>query len=83
MKVRRILQLITDLILALIIILAIYLMQPISSTKKVVFIPSGSIAYVIENLIKKGYNLSHFDKYLLSFIGHPQAGYIHIGDQSL
>lgn len=59
-----------------------YLNQPIVS-KKVIFIPSGTINYIISHLSQKGFDLSKLDSLLLRLIGSPQSGWIDIGVYSL
>jgi len=59
-----------------------YLNQPIVS-KKVVFIPSGTINNIISHLSQKGFDLSKLDSLLLRAIGLPQSGWIDIGTNSL
>ena len=59
-----------------------YLIQPFKS-ESVVFIEPGSTSKIITNLSKEGYQLSKIDKYILIFLGKPQAGWIDIGTRPL
>ena len=59
-----------------------YLIQPFKS-ESVVFIEPGSTSKIITNLSKEGYQISKIDKYILIFLGKPQAGWIDIGARPL
>jgi len=59
-----------------------YLNQPIVS-KKIIYIPSGTINNIISHLTQKGFDLSKLDSLLLRLIGLPQSGWIDIGAESL
>ena len=59
-----------------------YLIQPFKS-ESVVFIEPGSTSKIITNLSKEGYQISKIDKYILIFLGKPQAGWIDIGTRPL
>ncbi|QFR49305.1 endolytic transglycosylase MltG [Sulfurimonas lithotrophica] len=59
-----------------------YLNQPIKS-KKIIYIPNGSINKIITHLSGNNYDLSKLDSLLLRVIGSPQSGWIDIGVQSL
>lgn len=52
-------------------------------TKKVIFIPKGSINQIISQLAKRNYNLCKLDSLLLRIIGSPQSGWIDIGSTHL
>ncbi len=69
--------------LLIILSLIIYLGQKIDTTS-VVFVPKGNISNIITYLGNRNFNISPtIDKYLLVFIGRPQAGWINIGSTSL
>lgn len=59
-----------------------YLIQPLKSNS-VVFLPEGSISYIITHLKQNKYEMSAIDKYILFFLGHPQSGWINIGTNNL
>ena len=59
-----------------------YLNQPIYS-KKVIFIPSGTINNIISHLTQKGFDLSKLDSLILRLVGSPQSGWISVGVNSL
>ena len=59
-----------------------YLNQPVKS-KKVVYIPNGSINKIISHLSTNNYDLSKLDSLLLRLIGSPQSGWIDIGKKRL
>ena len=65
--------------IALITILSFmyYLNQPISS-KKVVYIPKGSINQIIAQLKDESYDVCKLDSLILRFIGSPQSGWINL-----
>lgn len=56
--------------------------QPLK-TNSVVFLPEGSISYIITHLKQNKYEMSAIDKYILFFLGHPQSGWINIGTNDL
>ncbi|MEA2048505.1 MAG: endolytic transglycosylase MltG [Campylobacterota bacterium] len=68
--------------LVLIITFAFYTTLPVKTTKTLL-VPQGSIRYIVTQLIKQGYSLSIIDTYLLVLMGHPQSGWITIGDTKL
>ncbi len=45
--------------------------------------PKGSIASIIAQLTKKGYDLSVIDTTILRFIGTPKTGWVHLGKNRL
>ncbi len=54
------------------------------ASSTVVFVPQGSISHIITYMTEKNFDLSDkADKYLLSFIGKPQSGWVSIGELSL
>ncbi|MCW9025819.1 MAG: aminodeoxychorismate lyase, partial [Thiovulaceae bacterium] len=55
-----------------------YLSQPVES-KKIVYIPNGSINKIISHLSVNNYDLSKLDSLLLRVIGSPQSGWIDVG----
>ena len=55
----------------------------IVKTNEVVYIPKGSINYIISYLQQKNYDLSKLDSLVLRFIGKPQSGWIYIGEKKL
>ena len=58
------------------------LSRPMSSTS-VAFVPQGSISQIIAYMVEKKFDLQpSVDKYLLSMIGKPQAGWVSI-DQNV
>jgi UPF0755 protein len=59
-----------------------YLNQPVLS-KKIVYIPNGSINKIIAHLKGNNYNLSKLDSLYLRVIGSPQSGWIEIGHNKL
>ncbi|MCW8839235.1 MAG: endolytic transglycosylase MltG [Thiovulaceae bacterium] len=59
-----------------------YLSQPVES-KKIVYIPNGSINKIISHLSVNNYDLSKLDSLLLRVIGSPQSGWIDVGVKSL
>lgn len=56
--------------------------QPLK-TNSVVFLPEGSISYIITHLKQNKYEMNAIDKYILFFLGHPQSGWINIGTNDL
>lgn len=52
-------------------------------SESVVYIPSGSISQIIQNLDNNNYKMSKIDKYILYFLGYPQSGWINIGQTPL
>jgi UPF0755 protein len=71
-----------NIILVFIISFAFYTTIPVKTTQTL-FIPQGSIGNIISQLTKKGYELSFIDSYILRFMGSPQSGWIHIGENEL
>lgn len=59
-----------------------YTTIPIHTTKTL-FVPQGSIKYILAQLTKQGYSLSIIDTYLLVAMGKPQSGWVTIGDTHL
>jgi UPF0755 protein len=59
-----------------------YISQPLK-TEKTIYIPQGSITNIISHLHKKGYEVSVIDRYILTFLGQPQSGWVDIGAETL
>lgn len=59
-----------------------YLLFPLKSNS-VVYIPKGSVGQIISYLNQNNYQMSTIDKYILYFLGHPQSGWINIGNKKL
>jgi len=81
-KKPTILKYILEILLIISVSFIYYLNQPVES-KKVVYIPNGSINKIISHLVANGYDLSKLDSLLLRLIGSPQSGWIDIGKNSL
>ncbi len=72
-----------EILLLIILSLAIYFAQNITTTKAV-FIPKGNISEIISYLDKQNFKLSPtIDKYFVRLIGKPQAGWIEMGKTSM
>jgi UPF0755 protein len=65
----------TQLLLILILFLLFYLAQPVES-KRVVYVPTGSLTQIIPYLQKEGLDISYLDIPLLKMMGYVQAGWI-------
>lgn len=52
-----------------------YLTRPVSVPKNI-YVPKGSINYIIQSLQSGGYDLLPLDKVFISLLGHPQSGWI-------
>jgi UPF0755 protein len=61
--------------MVLFIFILFYLIQPVK-TKRIIYIPNGSINYIIKKFQKSDFNVLTFDKYILYLIGKPQSGWI-------
>ena len=57
-------------------------MQPIK-TKKIIYIPNGSVNYIIKVLKKDNIDVSIFAKYIIIFIGTPQSGWIDLKNNKM
>jgi UPF0755 protein len=67
-----------DVALIIILSLIFHLVKPIESSK-VVYIPKGSVTYIISYLQANNFEIiKQIDKYMLYFIGKPQYGWINI-----
>lgn len=77
-----ILKYILEILLIISVSFIYYLSQPIES-KKIIYIPNGSINKIISHLSTNDYDLSKLDSLILRFIGSPQSGWIDIGKESL
>ncbi|BCD68050.1 endolytic transglycosylase MltG [Nitratiruptor sp. YY09-18] len=76
--------LIFEAILIIITLLCIYLSQTIKIEDQTLYIPRGSIAKIITHLqTRKGLPLTKIDRYILSFIGKPQHGWITVQKKRL
>jgi UPF0755 protein len=64
-----------EILMILLIFILFYLIQPVK-TKRIIYIPNGSINYIIKKLKKSGLDILTFDKYILYLIGRPQSGWI-------
>lgn len=74
---------VVDIAFIIIISLLVYLSLNITSTS-VVYVPKGNIKQIITYLDKRNFEISpQIDKYLLMFLGKPQAGWVDIKDTSL
>lgn len=82
MKDRKviIIKYIFEIVLITMLSFMYYLNQPITS-KKVVYIPKGSINQIISQLEDKNYDVCKLDSILLRFIGSPQSGWININKE--
>jgi len=67
-----------EIMLIIILSFMYYLNQPIN-TKKVIYIPKGTINNIVSHLSNKNYDVSKLDSFLLRIIGSPQSGWIYIG----
>lgn len=66
---------IIEITLVSLIIILIYVLLPLSTTK-VIFIPKGSSNNTIKYLNNRGYDLNIIDKTIIQVMGHPQSGWI-------
>ncbi len=67
-----------DVVLIIMLSLVFHLVKPIESSK-VVFVPKGSVSYIISYLQANNFAIiKELDKYILFFIGKPQHGWINI-----
>ncbi|WP_373071026.1 endolytic transglycosylase MltG [Sulfurimonas sp.] len=84
MKIKKltILKYILEILLIISVSFIYYLSQPVYS-KKVVYIPNGSINKIITHLSQNNYDMSKLDSLLLRVIGSPQSGWIDIKDEKL
>lgn len=84
MKIKKltILKYILEILLIISVSFIYYLNQPVES-KKIVYIPNGSINKIITHLSSNNYDLSKLDSLLLRLIGSPQSGWIDISEESL
>ncbi|MGM0533646.1 MAG: endolytic transglycosylase MltG [Campylobacterota bacterium] len=64
------------------ITLLFYVIQPVKTTK-VVFVPQGSINAIIHHLRDNGFNTTWLDSFIIRFLGHPQSGWINVGQNTL
>lgn len=72
-----------DIVLVIIVSLFFYLSLPMHTTS-VVYVPKGNINKTIAYLNERNFNISPLvDKYLLVFLGKPQAGWINMQETDL
>ena len=75
-KSLQIFSIIFNIIVLALILLLFYLIQPIK-TEKIIYIEQGSITKIITQLAKDNVNITPpIDKYIIRFLGYPQAGWI-------
>lgn len=74
--------LIENILILLVTTVVFYTSQSLH-TQKTIYIPQGSITNIISQLHKKGYEVSIIDRYILSFLGQPQSGWIDMGATEL
>jgi len=74
--------LIENILILLVTTIVFYMSQSLH-TQKTIYIPQGSITNIISQLHKKGYEVSIIDRYILSFLGQPQSGWIDMGATKL
>jgi len=70
-------------ILILLITAVVFYISQSLKTEKTIYIPQGSITNIISQLHKKGYEVSVIDRYILTFLGQPQSGWVDIGAEKL
>jgi len=71
-----------DIVLIIILSFMYYLNEPIQ-TKKVVYIPQGSINKIITYLSKKNYDVNRLDSLILRVLGSPQSGWINLAKKKM
>jgi len=59
-----------------VIVLVLFYLNLLVTSKQVIYIPKGSTSYIVSYLDKKGYDLNIVDKICLKLIGYPQSGWI-------
>jgi len=64
-----------EILMILLIFILFYLIQPVK-TNRIIYIPNGSINYIIKKLKSSNFDVLTFDKYILYLIGRPQSGWI-------
>ncbi|MDD2451401.1 endolytic transglycosylase MltG [Sulfurovum sp.] len=77
-----IMPLLENILILLITAVVFYISQSLK-TEKTIYIPQGSITNIISQLHKKGYEVSVIDRYILTFLGQPQSGWVDIGAEKL
>lgn len=70
-------------ILILLVITSVFYTSQSLKTQQTIYVPQGSITNIISQLHKKGYEVSIIDRYILSFLGQPQSGWVDIGAEKL
>jgi len=81
-KIYTIVRWIKNILVILLLGVVFYTTLPIQTTKTL-FVPQGSIKYILAQLSKQGHSLSIIDTYLLVAMGKPQSGWVTIGDTHL
>jgi len=81
-KAFKITVFIVEIILIISVFLFFYLNTKIT-TKKIIFIPQGTIKSIVAHLSKEGYDINRFDSFVLRVLGSPQQGWIDIGREEL
>jgi UPF0755 protein len=76
-------MLLMENILILFIVASVFYTSQSLKTQKTIYVPQGSITNIISQLHKKGYEVSFIDRYILSFLGQPQSGWVDIGADKL
>ena len=71
-----------DIVLIIILSFIYYLNKPIQ-TKKVLYIPQGSINQIIAHLSKKNYDVNKLDSLILRVLGSPQSGWINLSKKKM
>jgi len=71
-----------DIVLIIILSFMYYLNKPIQ-TKKVLYIPQGSINQIIAHLSKKNYDVNKLDSLILRVLGSPQSGWINLSKKKM
>ena len=74
MIIERIMKLI-EYLMILAIFFLFYLTQPVK-INRIIYIPKGSVNYIIKYLQKQNIDILKFDKYIIYFVGKPQNGWI-------
>ena len=81
-SISHILLAIIDVILIFTIVILFYFNQTLYSSK-VVYIPNGSISYIVSYLKDLNFDISNIDRYFIIFFGKPQSGWIDISQREI
>ncbi|WP_172199661.1 endolytic transglycosylase MltG [Campylobacter sp. RM16188] len=81
-KICQIFFIICEIIFIFSLSFLLYLARPVA-TSEVIFLPKGSVAEIITYLKSKNFNVTALDKHILAYIGHPQSGWIDVGEGKL